>query len=186
MNKELTRLPARQGIKNIFLIATFIVLVSVDQISKYLIRHTGGFYVCNTNISFGIKINSSLFYIIWTAVILLVIYLLVNLKSKAPNYKQIPNTNYQNSKNIFRKFEFIILNLFGIYNFEFVISKYKLGLILILSGAIGNLIDRLHFGCVVDFIDLKVWPVFNLADAYITIGAVIIIFSFLKKPKSAS
>ena len=41
---------------------------------------------------------------------------------------------------------------------------------LILGGAIGNWIDRLRFGAVIDFIDFRVWPVFNLADAAITIG----------------
>ena len=50
-----------------------------------------------------------------------------------------------------------------------------LSLLLIFSGAIGNLIDRITFGCVIDFIDLRIWPVFNLADSFITIGAILII-----------
>jgi len=41
---------------------------------------------------------------------------------------------------------------------------------LILGGAVGNWIDRLRFTAVVDFIDFRVWPVFNLADTAITIG----------------
>jgi len=41
---------------------------------------------------------------------------------------------------------------------------------LILGGAIGNWIDRLRFAAVIDFIDFRVWPVFNIADAAITIG----------------
>jgi signal peptidase II len=41
---------------------------------------------------------------------------------------------------------------------------------LILGGAIGNWIDRLRFEAVVDFIDFRIWPVFNLADTAITIG----------------
>ncbi|PIQ83320.1 MAG: signal peptidase II [Candidatus Omnitrophica bacterium CG11_big_fil_rev_8_21_14_0_20_63_9] len=44
------------------------------------------------------------------------------------------------------------------------------GCALVLGGAIGNLIDRLRFGYVVDFIDLRVWPVFNIGDSAITIG----------------
>lgn len=47
---------------------------------------------------------------------------------------------------------------------------------MILAGAFSNLIDRLRFGHVVDFIDFRFWPVFNLADASITCG---IIFLFL-------
>jgi signal peptidase II len=53
------------------------------------------------------------------------------------------------------------------------------GLMLILAGALGNLIDRLRFGHVVDFVDLHAlgwhWPAFNVADSGITVGAVILI-----------
>ena len=45
---------------------------------------------------------------------------------------------------------------------------------LILGGAAGNLIDRVAFGYVIDFLDFRVWPVFNIADASITIGAFIL------------
>lgn len=50
----------------------------------------------------------------------------------------------------------------------------KWGLILILGGALGNLYDRIALGFVVDFIDLRVWPVFNAADSFITVGAVLL------------
>jgi len=50
----------------------------------------------------------------------------------------------------------------------------RISLALILAGAIGNLIDRLFFGYVIDFLDFRVWPVFNLADSSITIGAFIL------------
>lgn len=56
-------------------------------------------------------------------------------------------------------------------------SMFNYGLILIISGAMGNLIDRLRFGYVVDFIDIRVWPVFNIADASITIGTLLLILS---------
>jgi len=53
------------------------------------------------------------------------------------------------------------------------------GLALILGGAIGNLIDRLSFGHVVDFLDFHAmgwhWPAFNVADSAITVGAVLLI-----------
>ena len=55
----------------------------------------------------------------------------------------------------------------------------KISLYLILAGTLGNLTDRLRTGYVVDFIDLRVWPVFNLADSFITIGAVILGLSIL-------
>ena len=55
-----------------------------------------------------------------------------------------------------------------------------LGLCLISSGAIGNVIDRIYFGGVIDFIDIFVynfhWPAFNFADIFITIGVIILLF----------
>ncbi|MGI8684346.1 MAG: signal peptidase II [Acidimicrobiales bacterium] len=51
---------------------------------------------------------------------------------------------------------------------------------LVLGGAVGNLTDRLfrdHGGSVVDFIDLQWWPVFNVADAAITCGAVLLVLA---------
>ncbi|MDI6828508.1 MAG: signal peptidase II [Armatimonadota bacterium] len=51
-----------------------------------------------------------------------------------------------------------------------------IALALQLGGAIGNIIDRIRFGYVLDFINLKVWPVFNLADAAITIGILLLVF----------
>ena len=50
-----------------------------------------------------------------------------------------------------------------------------LALYLILAGAMGNLIDRFRFGYVVDFLDFRVWPVFNVADSAITIGMILLL-----------
>ncbi len=47
---------------------------------------------------------------------------------------------------------------------------------LVLGGAFGNLLDRLNYGKVVDFIDFRIWPVFNLADASIVIGGILLFF----------
>jgi signal peptidase II len=46
-------------------------------------------------------------------------------------------------------------------------------LALILGGSAGNLFDRYRYGAVIDFIDIKVWPIFNVADSAITCGAVL-------------
>lgn len=56
---------------------------------------------------------------------------------------------------------------------------FAAGLALILGGAVGNVIDRLRFGHVVDFVDLHAggwhWPAFNVADSAITVGAALLI-----------
>jgi len=49
-----------------------------------------------------------------------------------------------------------------------------------LGGALGNLVDRLRYGHVIDFIDFKVWPVFNVADSSIFVGVVILAFYLLR------
>lgn len=51
--------------------------------------------------------------------------------------------------------------------------RYGLGLIM--GGALGNLLDRLRYGFVIDFLDFHVWPVFNLADTAIVVGACFLI-----------
>jgi len=61
---------------------------------------------------------------------------------------------------------------------------YKLSLSLILGGALGNLIDRLWLGYVIDFLDLRIWPVFNVADSAITIGAILLGWSLWKQSKT--
>jgi signal peptidase II len=61
----------------------------------------------------------------------------------------------------------------------------KLALSLILAGALGNLIDRVFKGYVVDFLDFHIqgrhWPFFNVADSAITIGAVLLLIFLLKR-----
>ena len=60
-------------------------------------------------------------------------------------------------------------------------KKLYISLILILSGTIGNLIDRISLGFVRDFIDLKIWPIFNLADLYNVVAFILILIYYFKK-----
>ena len=72
----------------------------------------------------------------------------------------------------------IILLVFNIYyyrqNNEALSRTYIVAFSLILGGAIGNLFDRIAYGHVIDFLDFRIWPVFNIADSAITIGAILI------------
>ncbi|HJN56650.1 MAG: signal peptidase II [Candidatus Woesearchaeota archaeon] len=52
---------------------------------------------------------------------------------------------------------------------------------LVLGGTIGNLIDRISFGYVVDFLDFRIWPIFNFADSFVTIGIIGLIVYFWKE-----
>ena len=62
----------------------------------------------------------------------------------------------------------------------------SLALTLVMGGALGNVIDRVRFGAVVDFIQWHAagyyWPAFNVADSAITVGAILLVFSTLTAP----
>ncbi|MCA3843061.1 MAG: lipoprotein signal peptidase, partial [Burkholderia sp.] len=66
---------------------------------------------------------------------------------------------------------------------------FSLSLAMILGGALGNVIDRLVYGHVIDFLDfhLGAWhfPAFNLADSAITVGAVLLIYDELRRVRGS-
>ena len=57
------------------------------------------------------------------------------------------------------------------------------GCVAMVAGAIGNLIDRIKMGLVVDFLDFRIWPVFNLADIAIVLGVISMVYAILFKLK---
>jgi lipoprotein signal peptidase len=122
-------------------LAIFILLISVDQFSKYSVRHLGGFYICNLHLSWGVSMPEYIFWLFW---FLIMLFLLI--------------FSYRKRKKVL----------------------VFLPIALILSGAVSNMIDRIFLGCVVDFINLKIWPVFNLADIFIISGAVILLARWRK------
>ncbi len=72
-------------------------------------------------------------------------------------------------------------------------NKWRMNtaLSLLLAGIVGNLIDRVRFGEVVDFLDFHLgesytWPTFNLADAVICIGAALLALDMLREERAAS
>jgi signal peptidase II len=86
---------------------------------------------------------------------------------------------------------FVLISIFAIALIFHHLKNKKnsvlsgISLSLIAAGAIGNLIDRLRFGFVIDFLDLRVWPVFNLADSAITIAALLLSWELLFKKNAA-
>ena len=73
-----------------------------------------------------------------------------------------------------------------IYAFIAQVAKYEnKGYSFILGGAVGNLIDRIMYGYVIDFLDFKIfgydYPIFNLADTFIVVGVFILIVSSFRE-----
>ena len=136
------------------------IIIALDQISKYIITLNYD-YFSNKNI-FIFSIN----YI----------------------------RNYGAAFNIFegnRIFLSLISILSSIILIYFIFVKERLnpldryGLSLILAGSVGNGIDRVINGYVIDFINLKLFefPIFNIADIAINIGCIILIFNYFKYKK---
>jgi signal peptidase II len=69
-------------------------------------------------------------------------------------------------------------------------TRLQTGLALILGGAVGNLIDRLRFGSVTDFLEVYIgthhWPTFNVADSAITVGVCLLAWDIWRQPSEQS
>lgn len=91
---------------------------------------------------------------------------------------------------------FLLLPIAGIAFLGFLFTKARKPVELtllaaILGGALGNLVDRVRFGAVVDFLDVHIpngpsWPTFNVADACLSTGIILFLVLTLFKPKEGS
>jgi len=131
----------------IFSIAIIVVLV--DQITKFLIK-------INFELNQTLPIIKSIFHL---------------------TYIQNTGAGFGILKSQTLILIFISLIVIGIilYYISSIKEKEKLLQILVgfvLGGTIGNLIDRLTYGFVIDFLDFQIWPIFNAADSFVTIGVI--------------
>lgn len=102
-------------------------------------------YVENTGAAFGVGARRNGFFIVFSTVLLAVLFV---LRRRWP--KDNPWLQY--------------------------------GSLLVAAGAVGNLYDRIAYGFVVDFLDFLVWPVFNVADSCVTVGAACLAWGLRKDP----
>lgn len=135
-----------------------IILIIIDQIIKYLVHN----------------------YIISDIVIINNFFSITNLSNYGAAFGILSNNIYF----------LIFISLILIY---FIISEIKknnnkgyiISLLMILSGALGNLIDRIFRGYVVDYLSFELFsisfPVFNFADMLITFGTIYLIYMIIKE-----
>lgn len=70
----------------------------------------------------------------------------------------------------------IIISILLIYRYKTANDRFlDIAMALIIGGAIGNLIDRIRYSYVIDYLDFRIWPVFNLADSAVVVGVGILI-----------
>lgn len=90
----------------------------------------------------------------------------------------------QNTNNIIILTILVIFGALWYFRKELLVSTLsKYAVALIVGGALGNLLDRLMHGAVIDYIQISIWPVFNFADSAITVGMILLLYSMLKSEK---
>ncbi|MBS3096789.1 signal peptidase II [Candidatus Woesearchaeota archaeon] len=136
-----------------------LLIVILDQLTKYIIKHNFRLnesipiiknilhltYITNTGSAFGLFKGLNWFFILFSIIVVIAIF--YYLKKAVKNNEKL--------------------------------TQFAVGLLL--GGTIGNLIDRIAYGYVIDFIDFRIWPVFNVADSAVTISVVLLITLLWKK-----
>lgn len=69
----------------------------------------------------------------------------------------------------------LAVSVYIIYSYRKFAASLQIILALLLGGAVGNLIDRIVYGPVIDFLNFHVWPVFNIADSAVTVAIILLI-----------
>ena len=75
----------------------------------------------------------------------------------------------------------IIAILYNLKNIKENEKDLQFSVGLLLGGTIGNFVDRIAHGYVIDFIDFRIWPVFNIADGAVTISIILLIILLWKR-----
>ena len=144
--------------KNIVIFSTALFIVFVDQLTKFLIKQ-------NFQLNQSIPIVKDILHLTYI-------------------------TNTGSAFGLFKGFNifFILFSIIVIIVIFYYLNKIKendkalqFAIGLLLGGTIGNLIDRIFYGAVIDFIDFRIWPVFNLADSAVTISIIFLIILLWRK-----
>ena len=149
------------------ILAVFLVSLALDQITKYIIQ-------TKMLLHESITISENFFHITY-------------ILNRGAAFGL-----FSDSSESFRKPFFIILSVLAVSGVIYFFIAYardntlnQIALALILSGAVGNLIDRIFLGVVRDFIDVHWynlhWPTFNIADTSICIGTGLLILGLYKE-----
>ena len=138
--------------------STALIIILIDQLSKFFVRN-------NFQLNQPIPIINNIFHL---------------------TYIQNIGAGFGILKAQTLILIFVSIAVIGIifYNFDKIKNKEILLQVLVgfvLGGTIGNLIDRLAYGYVIDFLDFRIWPIFNFADSFVTIGIIGLIIYLWKK-----
>jgi len=144
--------------KNIVVFSTALFIAVLDQLTKFLIRN-------------NFQLNQSF-----------------PLIKNILHFTYVTNTG--SAFGSFRGFNliFILFSIIVVIAILYHIKKIRenekylqLAAGLLLGGTLGNLIDRMIYGSVIDFIDFRIWPVFNAADSAVTVSVILLVILLWKK-----
>lgn len=144
--------------KNIFIFSIALFIVILDQLTKFIIKK-------NFELSQSISLIKNILHFTYV-------------------------TNTGSAFGLFRGFNliFVLFSIIVVIVILHYLKKIKqnekvlqFSVGLLLGGTIGNLIDRITYGFVVDFIDFRIWPVFNIADSAVTISVILLIILLWEK-----
>ena len=144
--------------KNLFVFSTALLIIILDQLTKFFIKN-------NFQLNQSIPIIKSILHLTY----------ITNTGSAFGLFKGF---------NIFFILFSIIVFIVIFYYLKKIKENEKLlqfSIGLLLGGTIGNLIDRIFYGSVIDFIDFRIWPVFNVADSAVTISIILLIILLWEK-----
>lgn len=146
------------GKKNIAIFSMALVVILLDQSAKFLIKQ-------NLQLSQSIPIIKNILH-------------LTHITNTGSAFGLFKGVNA-----FFILFSIIVIIVIFYYLKKIKKDEVKLQFAvgLLLGGTAGNLIDRLLYGRVIDFIDFRVWPVFNVADSAVTISVVFLIILLWRK-----
>ena len=153
-------------LKNHFYYLFILVWIVLDQVSKYLVARSISLYQVVTVIPGFFN--------------------LTRVHNRGAIFGFLNNSQYPAARILLNLGAILALGVVAYYFFktpaEMVLSRLSLSLII--SGAVGNILDRLFRGYVIDFLDFYVgnyhWPFFNLADSCITVGVILLLFDLLR------
>ncbi len=136
----------------IFLFVFVLTVLIIDQGSKYYV-------VNNMNLEASIPVINNFFHFTY-------------VENTGAAFGILPNQVI-----FFILVSIVAVVLLTLYYHQLPKNDYwqKSATCLIMGGALGNLIDRIRLGVVIDFLDFRIWPVFNLADTAISVGVGLLI-----------
>src|SRR3989344_7865268 len=150
---------ASMGKKYIFVISIGLVAAIFDQLTKLFIRK-------NFQLGESLPLINNTFHLTYVT----------NTGSAFGLFK---NLNW-----FFMLFSIAVIIAIFYYLRKKIDEKEKflqLAVGLLLGGTIGNMADRIFYGAVTDFLDFRIWPVFNVADSAVTVSVIILIILLWKK-----